>query len=70
MNSQIEELKSFINNSNYTIVITGAGVSVSSGIGDVEHWHLPTVLQMSSEIILKTMYCKKWNYCKEKSWNK
>ena len=55
MNSQIEELKSFINNSNYTIVITGAGVSVSSGIGDVEHWHLPTVLQMSSEIILKTM---------------
>ncbi len=65
MNSQIEELKSFINNSNYTIVITGAGVSVSSGIGDVEHWHLPTVLQMSSEIILKTMpkryYKAAWN---------
>ena len=54
MNSQIEELKSFINNSNYTIVITG-----------VEHWHLPTVLQMSSEIILKTMpkryYKAAWN---------
>jgi NAD-dependent deacetylase len=65
LNSQIEELKSFINNSNYTIVITGAGVSVSSGIGDVEHWHLPTVLQMSSEIILKTMpkryYKAAWN---------
>ena len=54
MNNQIEELKNLINESKYTVVITGAGVSMSSGIGDVEHWHLPTVLQMSSEIILKT----------------
>ena len=54
MNNQIEEIKNLINESKYTVVITGAGVSMSSGIGDVEHWHLPTVLQMSSEIILKT----------------
>ena len=53
MNNQIEELKKLIEESNYTVVITGAGVSMASGIGDVEHWHLPTIMQMSSEIILK-----------------
>lgn len=53
MNNQIEELKKLIEESNYTVVITGAGVSMASGIGDVEYWHLPTIMQMSSEIILK-----------------
>lgn len=37
MDSQIQELKELIDKSRNTVVITGAGVSMSSGIGDVEH---------------------------------
>ncbi|MBO5004169.1 MAG: NAD-dependent protein deacetylase [Clostridia bacterium] len=53
MDSQIQELKELIDKSRNTVVITGAGVSMSSGIGDVEHWNLGTVLQMSSVTLLK-----------------
>lgn len=53
MDSQIQELKELIDKSRNTVVITGAGVSMSSGIGDIEHWNLGTVLQMSSVTLLK-----------------
>lgn len=55
MDNKIEQLKNLIENSKYTVVITGAGVSIASGIGDHEHWDFISVLQMSSEIVLKTM---------------
>lgn len=53
MDSQIQELKELIDKSRNTVVITEAGVSMSSGIGNVEHWNLGTVLQMSSVTLLK-----------------
>lgn len=55
MDNQIEILKNYIDKSNYTVAITGAGVSISSGIGDFEHWNFSSVLQMSSTFVLKTM---------------
>ena len=55
MDNQIEILKEYIEKSNYTVVITGAGVSMSSGIGDFEHWNFSAVLQMSSKFVLQTM---------------
>lgn len=36
MDKEIFELKQLIVQSNYTIAVTGAGISVSAGIGDFQ----------------------------------
>lgn len=40
MDGQILELKKAIEQSHYTVAITGAGISVSAGIGDFEHMNV------------------------------
>ena len=54
MDGQILELKKAIEQSHYTVAITGAGISVSAGIGDFEHMNFATVLQVSSDKVLRT----------------
>lgn len=53
MDNEIFELKQLIMQSNYTIAITGAGISVSAGIGDFQRMNFPVVLQMTSKTILE-----------------
>ena len=54
MEEQILQLQKFINDSRYTVAITGAGISMSAGIMDFAHMNFPLVLQMSSSALLKS----------------
>ncbi len=53
MDSQIKELQNYIDNSNKIAAITGAGISMSAGINDMEHLNFPATIQMMSETVLK-----------------
>ena len=55
MDAQIEKLQKLIDDSERIAAITGAGISVSAGINDMEHLDLPSTIQMMSETILKTV---------------
>ena len=53
MDDQIRQLKEWIDTSEYTVAVTGAGVSVAAGIPDMQHMNIAATLQMMSEGILK-----------------
>ena len=53
MDDQLKTLQSWINESSYTVAVTGAGVSVTAGIPDMQHMNIVSTLQMMSETILK-----------------
>lgn len=53
MDSQILRLQDYIDKSKYTVVITGAGISTSAGIKDMQHMNVLEVMQMMSEVILQ-----------------
>lgn len=53
MDDQLKTLQSWINESSYTVAVTGAGVSVTAGIPDMQHTNIVSTLQMMSETILK-----------------
>ena len=52
MDDQLKTLQSWINESSYTVAVTGAGVSVTAGIPDMQHMNIVSTLQMMSETIL------------------
>ena len=54
MNKEIEALQSAIISANRIVAITGAGISMSAGIKDMEHLDFFSMIQMMSETILKT----------------
>jgi NAD-dependent deacetylase len=53
MDKQISILQEDIDTSNYTIVITGAGISMSVGIKDMEHMNVFQVMQTSLERLVR-----------------
>lgn len=53
MDENIEMLQNLIDESEYTLVVTGAGVSMSSGILDMEHMNTLQAIQTSVESIVK-----------------
>ena len=53
MDDQLKTLQSWINESSYSVAVTGAGVSVTAGIPDMQHMNIVSTLQMMSETILK-----------------
>ncbi len=54
MEDKIRKLQTMIEQSHYTVVITGAGVSTSVGISDMPHMNLPAMLQIISTGLLQT----------------
>lgn len=54
MDTQIQELQSLLDNSRYTVVITGAGVSVASGISSMHGLNMTDMFQFISKTVLKT----------------
>jgi NAD-dependent deacetylase len=52
--SNIEKLNKLIESSRYVVAITGAGISVSTGIMDFEKMNVLKVMQMTSKTVLKT----------------
>ena len=54
MDEKILRLRELLNESHYTIAVTGAGISVSTGIMAFAGMNLPAVLQMTSATVLKT----------------
>lgn len=53
MKKEIESLKKVIDSGNKIVAITGAGISMSAGIKDMEHLDFFSTLQMMSETMLK-----------------
>lgn len=53
MDSQITQLQEYIDASNYTVVITGAGISMSAGIMDMEHMNVFQTMQTSLEPMVR-----------------
>lgn len=53
MDKQILQLQEFIDTSKYTFVITGAGISMASGIMDMEHMNVFQVMQSSLEPMVR-----------------
>ena len=53
MDEQILQLQEFIDTSNYTVAITGAGISMSVGIMDMEHMNVFQVMQTSIERMVR-----------------
>ena len=53
MNKEIEALQSAIISANRIVAITGAGISMSAGIKDMEHLDFLSMIQMMSETIFK-----------------
>lgn len=51
---QISRLQQLIDESHSIVAITGAGISVSAGINDMEHLNFASTIQMMSETVLKT----------------
>ncbi len=54
MDDKIMQLQELLDSSQYTVAVTGAGISVAAGIGDFQHMNFPVVLQMSSPAVLKS----------------
>lgn len=54
MNEKIALLQRMIDTSQYTIAITGAGISVASGIKAFAGMNFPVVMQMTSVTVLKS----------------
>ena len=53
MDQQIQTLQRLIDESNFTLVITGAGISVASGIPSMHGLNLAETLQFASNTVLK-----------------
>lgn len=53
MDKQISILQELIDTSKYTIVITGAGISMSTGIMDMQNMNVPEVMQITSMTVLR-----------------
>lgn len=53
MDEQIRKLQEFIDTSVYTVVITGAGISMSSGIMDMENMNVFQVMQTALEPMVR-----------------
>lgn len=53
MDHKIMQLQRLLNESNHTVVVTGAGVSMSSGIMDMEHMNVFQTMQTSLEVLVK-----------------
>ena len=53
MDEQIQTLQRLIDESNFTLVITGAGISVASGIPSMHGLNLAETLQFASNTVLK-----------------
>lgn len=53
MDNQIRQLQGFIDASSYTVVITGAGISMGAGIMDMEHMNLVQTMQTSMEPMVR-----------------
>ena len=53
MDEQILQFQKYLDTSNNTIVITGAGVSMSAGIMDMEHMNIFQVMQTSLEPMVR-----------------
>ena len=53
MDKQILQLEELIDASKYTVVITGAGISNSVGIKDMERMNVPEVMQTSIEAMVR-----------------
>lgn len=53
MDKQISTLQSLIDASKYTVAITGAGISMSSGIMDMEHMNVFQVMQTALEPMVR-----------------
>ncbi len=51
--NDITKLEEFIRNSKFTVVVTGAGISNSSGIKDMEHMNFIEVAQTALECLVK-----------------
>ena len=61
MNEKIALLQRMIDASQYTVAITGAGISVASGIKAFAGMNFPVVMQMTSVTVSKSTpehYCK------------
>lgn len=54
MDKQISQLQDLIDTSKYTVMITGAGISMPAGIMDMQHMNIPEVMQITSTIVLRT----------------
>lgn len=55
MNRDIIYLQKLLDSSRYTVAVTGAGISVSAGIKAFSGMDFPTVMQMASVTVLKSM---------------
>lgn len=53
MDEQIRKLQELLDTSQYTVVITGAGISMSAGIMDMEHMNVLQVMQSSLEPMVR-----------------
>ena len=53
MNEQILQLQNYLNTSAYTIVVTGAGISMGAGIKDMEHMNIVQTMQTSMEAMVR-----------------
>ena len=53
MDEQIRQLQQMIDESRFTLVITGAGISVASGIPSMHGLNLAETLQFASTTVLK-----------------
>ena len=53
MDEQIIQLQQMIDESRFTLVITGAGISVASGIPSMHGLNLAETLQFASTTVLK-----------------
>lgn len=53
MDEQIQTLQRLIDESHFTLVITGAGISVASGIPSMHGLNLAETLQFASNTVLK-----------------
>lgn len=51
--NDIEKLQNYINTSKYTVAITGAGISVASGIASMHGLNLVETLQFASKTVLR-----------------
>ena len=54
MNEKVALLQKLIDTSQYTVAITGAGISVASGIMAFAGMNFPVVMQMTSVTVLKS----------------
>lgn len=53
MDEQTTRLQEFLDTSHYTVAITGAGISMSAGIMDMEHMNVFQVMQTALEALVR-----------------